>query len=163
MLSLSSNQLNDGKHQAGISALRSLDVPDNIIGTEGAAAFVGNTTLKSLNLAHTFIGEKSVGALVGSTTLTALDERDNFIQESGQRQVDEMLQRYQQTDFKNEVSTIGQGLRNDKSLFGQLPKNVTMCLVKHLANGHGLFARKEQTIEALYPDCKKAETPKAFS
>lgn len=59
-------------------------------------------------------------------------------------------------DFKNEVSVIGQGMRDENGFFGKLPVEISHKIVSALAKTHGFFAPSltENIERNLYPACK---------
>ena len=138
--------------------LTSLDVGQNTIGAEGATALSNNTTLTTLNVASNKIGDEGAIALLNNTTLTTLNVGCNKIGHEGQRVIKEMVENNRQnlTDFKNEASSIGQGLRDIDSHW-ILPAKVSELVVAQLAEAHGFFASPKVMKEArrnLYPACK---------
>ncbi len=160
-LDVSYNNIGDDGvgYLAKSTTLSNLYVSYNNIGDEGAGYLAKNTTLSNLDVNHNNIGPKGADYLAKNTTLTSLDVRFNEMGGEGHLQIKSMLHHNSANvlNFKNEVCTIGQGLRDTKSFFSneeRFPIELVYEIVDVLAKEHGLFANKKlnkDISENLFP------------
>lgn len=148
-LNVANNQITDkgACALAKNTSIFELEMSINFITAKATTALAENCSLNTLDLSVNDIDDKGGAILASSTSLTALSIALNDIRDDNTYAlIDDMLvrNRHQLSALKNEVSTLGQGLRGLWRGQGDwhLPADVTTLVSEKLAESHGFFATK---------------------